>query len=356
MENMDLENTSLLSEKLVYTGESKTPTHIHLCTYNAKGEKTVSSNTFQTITQFLEESNINWIQIHGMKDTEMIREICTYFDADFLVLQDILDTNQPTKIEIHDDYTVIILKLFTQKTVDEELELIELEQQQICIITGKNYVLTFLENESSFFDSVYKAIKKDVLKIRSKTSDYLLSVLLGSIMANYISIVTDIDDQLEDLEEELLTISNNKDIGIQIQALRRQYMIVKKAVMPLKDQYVKLLRGENPLFHKATRAFFNDVNDHLQFVLQTIDICRETLSSLVDLYISNNDLRMNEIMKRLTVVSTIFIPLTFLVGIWGMNFAFMPELNWKYGYFIAWSVIIITAVLISIYLKRKKWL
>ena len=150
--------------------------------------------------------------------------------------------------------------------------------------------------------------------------------------------------------------SNKKDIGKQIQALRRQYMIVKKAVMPLKDQYVKLLRGENPLFHKATRAFFNDVNDHLQFVLQTIDICRETLSSLVDLYISNNDLRMNEIMKRLTVVSTIFIPLTFLVGIWGMNFAFMPELNWKYGYFIAWSVIIITAVLISIYLKRKKWL
>ena len=356
MDNIELENNSLLSEKLIYTGESETPTHLHLCTYNAQGEKSFSTNSFHSISQSFDERKINWLQVHGMKDIEMIREICDYFKADFLVLQDILDANQPTKIEIHDDYTVVILKLFTRKTADEELVIIELEQQQVCIILGKDYVLTFLENETDFFDSVLKAIKKDVLKIRSRTSDYLFSVLLSSIMANYISIVTNIDDQLEDLEEELLTISNNRDIGIQIQGLRRQYMIVKKAVMPLKEQYVKLLRGENLLIHKANRAFYNDVNDHLQFVLQTIDICRETLSSLVDLYISNNDLRMNEIMKRLTVVSTIFIPLTFLVGIWGMNFAFMPELNWKYGYFIAWSVIIITAVIISIYLKRKKWL
>lgn len=133
-------------------------------------------------------------------------------------------------------------------------------------------------------------------------------------------------------------------------------MTVKKGVMPLKEQFSKLLRSENSLIYRSNKAFYNDVNDHLQFVLQTMEICRETLSSLVDLYISNNDIRRNEIMKRLTVVSTIFIPLTFLVGIWGMNFAIMPELNWKYGYFLAWSIMIITAVLISIYLKRKKWL
>ena len=132
-------------------------------------------------------------------------------------------------------------------------------------------------------------------------------------------------------------------------------MLMKKSVLPLKEQYVKLLRGENLLMHKVNRAFFNDVNDHLQFVLQTIEICRETLSSLVDLYISNNDLRMNDIMKRLTVVSTIFIPLTFLVGVWGMNFKLMPELDWQYGYFFAWSLMVVIGIIVYAYFRMKKW-
>ncbi len=125
--------------------------------------------------------------------------------------------------------------------------------------------------------------------------------------------------------------------------------------MPLKDQYSRLLLSDNELLTKNNRVFFNDVNDHLQFVLQTIEICRETLSSLVDLYISNNDLRMNDIMKRLTVVSTIFIPLTFLVGVWGMNFKMMPELDWKYGYLTAWIIMIIVGWIGYWFFKKKKW-
>ena len=291
MENIDLDNSSLLSDRLIYTGESDTPTHLHLCTYNAQGEENHSSKNFINISQYLNANKVNWLQVHGMKDTEMIREICNYFKVEFLVVQDILDPNQPTKIEVHDDYTVIIIKLFTRKTADEELEIIELEQQQICIILGKNFVLTFLEEETEFFCGVEKAIKRDVLKIRTRTSDYLLSVLLSGIMSNYITIVNNIEDQLEELEDELLTLSNNQDIGIQIQGLRRQYMTVKKGVMPLKEQFSKLLRSENSLIYRSNKAFYNDVNDHLQFVLQTMEICRETLSSLVDLYISNNDIR-----------------------------------------------------------------
>mgnify|MGYP002536589046 CR=1 FL=1 len=167
--------------------------------------------------------------------------------------------------------------------------------------------------------------------------------------------ISSIDDALEDLEEELLTITDENDIGIQIQSLRRQYMLMKKSILPLKEQYVKLLRAENLLIHKVNRAFFNDVNDHLQFVLQTIEICRETLSSLVDLYISNNDLRMNDIMKRLTIVSTIFIPLTFLVGVWGMNYKWMPELDWRYGYLFAWILMGVIGIVVYLYFRKKKW-
>lgn len=348
---------NLLSEKLIYNGESQTPTHLHLCVYNDTEVHEITETKFQPIVNSLDNDRINWLQVHGLRNTELIREICTHFEIDFLVLQDILNAEHPTKIEEHDLYTVLILKLFRLvPTPDDKTEtLSELEQQQICIIQGSNYILTFLENDTDFFDDITSALQSNVMKIRGRQTDYLLSVLLNSVMGNYITTVSDIDDSLEDLEEELLTISNGKDIGIQIQSLRRQYMLMKKVVLPLKEQYIKLLRGENNLMHKVNRAYFNDVNDHLQFVLQTLEICRELLSSLVDLYISNNDLRMNDIMKRLTVVSTIFIPLTFLVGVWGMNFRMMPELDWRYGYLAAWTTMAIVGFIIYGYFKKKKW-
>lgn len=346
---------NLLSEKLIYTGDSLTPTHIHLCTYNTTEMQENSGDTFQSVKDTLDNARINWLQVHGLKDTETIREVCSHFEIDFLVLQDILNADHPTKIEEHDKYIVLILKLFSPNIHKEEDELDELLQQQVCIILGSNYVLTFLEKETDFFDDVNAALRNDVLKIRSRQTDYLLSVLLNSVMANYISTISAIDDALEDLEEKLLTITEGNDIGFQIQALRRQYMLMKKSILPLKAQYVKLLRAENLLIHKVNRAFFNDVNDHLQFVLQTIEICRETLSSLVDLYISNNDLRMNNIMKRLTVVSTIFIPLTFLAGVWGMNYKWMPELDWRYGYLFAWFVMGIIGIIVYLFFKKKNW-
>lgn len=340
---------NLLSEQLTYTGSSSTPTHLHLCTYAAEDVEVTYGDGFDEINTKIKTDAINWLQIHGLQSTETIREICEHFEIDFLVLQDILNADHPTKIEEHDQYTVLILKVFHYN--EEE----ELEQQQLCVIQGTNYVLTFLENETEFFDNVTKAIQGNVLKIRTRQSDYLLSVLLNNVMGNYTATISEVDDALEDMEEELLIITGNKDIGIQIQARRRQYLMMKKAIFPLKEQYVKLLRAESMLMHKVNRAYFNDVNDHLQFVLQTIDICRETLSALVDLYISNNDLRMNDIMKRLTVVSTIFIPLTFLVGVWGMNFENMPELGWQYGYFCAWGVMIIMAITVYLFFKKKKW-
>ena len=210
---------NLLSEKLIYTGDSLTPTHLHLCTYSTTEIQESSGNTFQSIKDTLDNTHINWLQVHGMKDTETIREICSHFEIDFLVLQDILNANHPTKIEEHDKYIVLILKLFYPNTHKGEDELDELLQQQVCIILGSNYVLTFLEKETDFFDDVNTALRNDVLKIRSRQTDYLFSVLLNSVMGNYISTISSIDDALEDLEEELLTITEGYDIGIQIQAL-----------------------------------------------------------------------------------------------------------------------------------------
>lgn len=343
---------NLLSETLIYTGESTSPTHLQLCSYSTTDLQEAKGETFKDVSQTIDSNRINWLKVCGMKNTEVIRDVCEHFEIDFLILQDILNANHPTKIEEHDHYLVAIMKLFQ---FDEDNKLGEMKPQQLCLIQGTNYVLCFLEYDSPFLTDISSAIHNNVLNIRGRQSDYLLSVLLNSVMANYTHIVTSIDDGLEDLEEVLLKITSSDDIGIQIQSLRRQYLQIKKAAYPLKEQYIKLLRSDSLLVHKVNRAFFNDVNDHLQFVLQTIEICRETLSSLVDLYISNNGLKMTDIMKRLTVVSTIFIPLTFLVGVWGMNFDSMPELSWKHGYWFAWLLMTIIGLTIYLFFKKKKW-
>lgn len=340
---------NLLSDQLIYNGASTTPTHLHLHRYNESEMEVFSGDTFEQIRGEIHKDSITWLQVHGLQNTAIIREIGEHFGINFLVMQDILNAHHPTKIEEYDSHIVLIMKLFQP---DKDGQLLK---QQICIIQGENFVLSFIENDTSFFNDVTTAIENDVFKIRSRQSDYLLSVLLNNVMGNYRNTITDIEESLEEMESSLLSITSTTNIGAKIQNYRRQYMRIKRSVYPLKEQYSKLLRSESVLLHPSNRVFFNDVNDHLQFVLQTIDICREILSSLVDLYISNNDLRMNDIMKRLTVVSTIFIPLTFLVGVWGMNFKTMPELQWEHGYFFAWIIMIVTAILGYWFFKKKKW-
>lgn len=229
--------------------------------------------------------------------------------------------------------------------------------QQIAIVQGGNYLLTFMEKETDFLNDINTALEKNVLKIRNRQSDFLLSVILNSVMASFISIISELEDGLEDLEEQLLSPEQTDMPGIEnIQQYRRNFRVIKKCILPLKEEISKLLHTtDNDLLHKASRPFFNDVNDHLQFVLQTLDGCRDMISALVDIYLSNNDRRMNSIMKQLTVVSTIFIPLTFLAGIWGMNFKWMPELGWRYGYVFAWTLMLILVAVIYFYFKRKKW-
>ncbi len=230
------------------------------------------------------------------------------------------------------------------------------EPQQLSIVQGGNFLITFSEEDTDFFGDVVKAIDKNVLKIRNRQSDFLLSVILNSVMASFMSILTDMEDELDDLEELLLSPDENNTPGIDsIQAYRRNYRLIKKSILPLKEQINKLLHTDSAILHKNSLPFFNDVNDHLQFVLQTLDVCRDMITALVDLYLSNNDRRMNNIMRQLTIVSVIFIPLTFLAGIWGMNYRYMPELDWKYGYLFAWLLMALVAGGIYLYFRKKKW-
>lgn len=340
---------NLLSEELNYIGESRTPTHLHLCSYNAKEIQTASGKNLEEIRPYLREDAINWIQVHGLENTETIQELCTCFHVDFLTTQDILNSQHLTKIEEHDTYNVVLLK---QLSPNEENEY---TPQQFCIVQGENFVLTFLERETDFFNEINTALADNVLKIRSRQSDYLMSVMLNSVMASFMSIISKMEDGLEDLEERLLSSTDVNPSIEEIQQYRRNFRLIKRSILPLKEQFSKLFHTENNLIHKASRPFYNDVNDHLQFVLQTLEGCRDMISALLDLYLTNNDRQMNNIMKQLTIVSTIFIPLTFLAGIWGMNFKFMPELDWKFGYLFAWLLMLLLGTGLYFYFRRKKW-
>lgn len=290
---------NLLTEQLVYNGESRTKTHIHLIRYSPSGFEESLCDDFAAAVTAAAPSDKLWVRVHGLEDAACIQEVCTRFGVDFLVVQDILNVEHPSKVEVYDDFNFVVSSVFVGERV-----------VRVRLVQGPNVVLSFTEGESSFYDDVAEALRRNVLKIRSRSSDYLFSVMINELTANYISVAMSIGDDLEDLESELIAAADGRGIGGRLQIHRRRYMDLKRVVLPLRDQYTKLLRSDAGLIHAANRPFFNDVNDHLQNASQLIDGCRETLSSLMDLYTANNDMRMNDIMKRLTIVSTIFIPLT----------------------------------------------
>lgn len=340
---------NLLSEKLIYTGKDSTSTHIHICIYNKDKIIHKRANEWKELKDYCSKDAINFIQVHGLKEINTISDICNDFNISFLIQQDIINVNHPPKIEQYENLNFIVSKIAKENN-DGTTNLIH-----SCILQGENFLITFTENDTDYFEDVIKAIDKNIFKITQRQSDYLLSVILNSIITGYVSIVNNINDQLDDLEERLISLDGNNVSIAEIQVFRKKYLYLKKAIIPIKEQYGKMFFGESTLLHKTNKIFFNDVNDHILLVVQLLETSHETLSSLIDLYISNNDLKMNNIMKRLTIVSTIFIPLTFLAGIWGMNFNFMPELNWKYGYLMAWSLMAVLGFTIYMFFKKKKW-
>lgn len=339
---------NLLNETFSYNGEVTTPTSIQLISYSSKGINTKTLDNWDEEHVF-SSNETYWIRVDGLSEVSVIEKIAKHVELDFLLTQDILNVNHPSKIEEYETFVLAVLKYFE---LDQDNNYIPL---QISIVLGSNYIITFCERTPPFLDEVMAAINDDVLHLRKRGSDYLMSVIIHSIIGNYTAALMELNDSLEDLEDQLLTVNTPRNMGVTIQSKRRDYIKFKKAILPLKDQYARLLRTNNRIISLKNKAFFNDVNDHLQFVLQNIEMGRELLTTLVDLYMSNNDLKMNDIMKRLTIVSTIFIPLTFLVGVWGMNFIEMPELKWEFGYLMAWAIMFIVGLIIFFYFKIKKW-
>lgn len=339
-----------LNDHPVYTGQFKTKTHIECVTYSSQNFSEKEAQTAKEALSHIAENCVTWIRVFGMTDIRLIIDLIKGVGLNEWDAKDILTTQHIMSIEEYDKNIFIVLPI--SYFIDGQKY-----SEQLAIIMGKNYLISIKESNHSIFDHIYEGIKNNKnQKFGNRNSSFLMASVLNEVINFYGEEIVHLEDELEELEDQLLDINHKKsDMISDIQGKRRELISIRKMLTPFKDQLSKLLRVDPGLIDEIDIPYFKDIYDQLLYILQNIESCREILSSLVDLYLSNNDVKMNRVMKQLTLVATIFIPLTFLVGVWGMNFEFMPELGWKYGYLFAWIIMIAIGIVVWWYMKKKDW-
>ena len=336
---------------LIHTGEERTePVRITVTDYDDEYLHEDEVQTIEECLPFKETQTVTWIQIEGIHDTDVITEIGEHFGVNPLILEDLMSPTHLPKIEIHEDYVFIILKSLNYKASDSEIS-----REQISLIIGANYVISLQENLGDVFIPVQNRLQNNRGRIRRMRADYLAYALIDVIVDNYFIVLDELNDGIELIEEEAIT-NPTPEVLASINVLRKKLLLLRRPILPLRDIVDEILHEETPLLDEETHLYFRDVYDHLIQVIQMLEMIRTAVSELFDTYTSAISHRMNEIMKVLTIVATFFIPLTFIAGIYGMNFRFMPELEMHWGYPAVLLVMVAIGIAMFIYFKLKKWL
>jgi len=302
------------------------------------------------LRQLHREGSVNWINVEGVHDVELIRCLGRMYDLHPLVLEDVVNTVQRPKIEDYGGYLFVVLRMLRPSAENV------FGSEQLSLILGPDVVITFQEGiAGDVFDTVRDRIRSGKGKIRGMGSDYLAYALVDAVVDGYFGVLELLGENVADVEESL-ALAPGKNTLQAISLLKKEIIFLRKAVWPLREAVSFLERGDSHLLHDSTRVYFRDVYDHTVQVLDTVETYRDLLSGMLDLYLSSVSNRTNEVMKFLTVIGTIFMPLTFLVGVYGMNFKHIPELEVPNGYFILWGVMIGITVLLITYFHRKRWL
>ncbi|OPY85803.1 MAG: Magnesium transport protein CorA [Smithella sp. PtaU1.Bin162] len=291
---------------------------------------------------------ITWISVDGLQNTELMEELGNVFSLHPLVLEDILNTNQRPKMEDYGDYLYIVLRNFNGHGNGT------LTSEQISIILGRNFVLSFREKESAIFEPVKERLAGNKGRIRKSGADYLVHALIDSIVDNYFIVLENMEEKIDVLENDIV----KKTTPVMLQAihdLRRELIILRKSLWPLREAINSLERSESQLINESTGFYFKDISDHVITVIESVENFRDMLASMLDIYLSSVNIKLNEVMKVLAIIATIFMPLTFIAGVYGMNFKHMPELEWHWGYFVVLGVMLTVALYMIHYFRKKKW-
>jgi len=336
---------------LVHVGEKKVESaRITFIDYDEQSFQEKQVTKIEECLKLKNTPTVSWINIDGIHDIELIEKIGKGFELHPLILEDILSTGQRPKFEDYEKYIFIVLKMLSFSGENQSVEV-----EQVSLILGPNYVISFQERIGDVFEQVRDRIRNAKGRVRKMGPDYLAYGLIDAVVDNYFAILERLGERIESMEEEVVGNPTEKTVQ-QIHSLKREMISLRKSIWPLRELIAGLEKSESSLIEETTDIYLRDVYDHTIQIIDTIESFRDMVSGMLDIYLSSLSNKMNAVMKVLTIIATLFIPLTFVAGIYGMNFKYMPELEWRWGYMTVWLVMIAVAVFMLFYFRRKKWL
>jgi len=337
---------------LVHIGTKKQrPPRITIIDYdqNTLQEKEIKS--LEECFPFRDSPTVTWINVDGIHDTQLIERIDEHFGIHPLALEDIVNTTQRPKTDEFENNILITLKMLYLDPKGDDII-----SEHVSLVVGSNYVISFQETEGyDVFNTIRERLRNNKGRVRRMGSDYLAYCLIDCIVDSYFFILEKIDDEIVKLEEEVSS-DVRRGLPLDIHRLKRNTIFLRTNIWPLREVIGDLQRMESRIVKKTTVVYLRDLHDHTVHIIDTIETFRDMLSGMHDVYLSELSHRMNEIMKILTIISTIFIPLTFISSIYGMNFQYMPELQWRWGYYDALAFMGLVALVMLNYFRKKKWL
>jgi magnesium transporter len=323
------------------------PVILELITYNREAYDRHDGIEVENLLTHQKPDRVNWLNLDGLNDQDIIEKIQSHYGLHSLLIEDVLSDQRP-KAEEFDDYLFVTLKMLYR------IDGTEIDYEQISFVLSRNSLITFQEKEGDLFDGFRERIRQDQGRVRKKEADYLMYRLIDIIVDNYYNVLDKVGEIIEEIEDTVYENPTNKTFN-KIQKLKKELIFLRKALYPLRDAIGKIIKGETDFVREENLRYYSDVYDHTVHIIDSLDTYKDLTSSLLDIHINAMNTRMNEVMKVLTVISTIFMPLTFIVGIYGMNFDFMPELRWHWGYYGVMGVMGVIVIGMLGFFKYKKW-
>lgn len=335
---------------LVHVGERhSSEVTLAIMDYTASDLRELESLTLDEALSFRASKAVTWLNVTGLSDTSVVGTLCSHFGVHTLVQEDVLHTAQRPKVDIYEDHVFMVVKMIRYDGESRELDI-----EQVSLVLGDGFVITFQEKEGDVFDPVRQRIRSGKGAVRTRGADYLAYALMDAVVDNYFLALEEMGEDIEEIEAAVLEHPDN-DVISSIHHLKRELILLRRAVWPLREGFGTLMRDATALVKPGTVPFLKDLYDHTFQVMDTVETFRELVSGLLDVYISTVSNRMNQVMKVLTIISTIFIPLTFIAGIYGMNFRHMPELVFPWAYPAVLALCLLIALGMILGFRRKGW-
>jgi magnesium transporter len=335
---------------LVYTGNKTVTPKMTLISYDSEHYTEKSSEKFEDLLPLINPDQSCWIDVEGLSNVDLIAQISSHFDLHRLTVEDILNVEQRAKIDEFEKYLFVSLKMLSWDTKQRQFKI-----EQLSIILGQNFLLTFTETPTLLFETIFGKLRSgSVQRLRSQGTDYLFYRLVDTVIDQYFVVLEGLGEEIDALENLIMTEPTQQN-SRSLYRLKRQTLMLRKAIWPMREVINHISQSNERFITDYTRLYMRDVYDHTVQAIDTIETYRDMLSSMLDVYLSSLTNRMNEVMKTLTIIATIFIPITYIASVYGMNFSNMPELQWHYGYYFTLGLMVMVAVSMLSYFKYRKW-